>query len=127
MVLTGIVVLGFGVLEFLSIRDFAVHAQHAEGVVVALTAGPAHSEVQFFDPETGKQETFLGNGWGASHRVGDRVKVLWLRREGGVLDAQLDEPGPLWGFNVHTGITGVVLLIGGLVVLLRGLRGRRST
>jgi hypothetical protein len=122
LVLAGVVVLGLAVLEFLSIRDFVDHAHHADGVVIALTAGPAHSEVQFVDPTTGGTETFPGNGFGASHRVGDRVKVLWLRREGGVLHAQLDEWGPLWGFNVHTGGTGLALVIGGLVVLRRGLR-----
>jgi hypothetical protein len=70
LVLSGVVVLGFALLEFLAVRDFVDHAHRADGVVVALTAGPAHSEVQFLDPETGKQESFLGNGWGASHRVG---------------------------------------------------------
>jgi hypothetical protein len=32
--------------------------------------------------------------------------------------------GPLWGFNVHTGVTGMVRVIGGLVVMRRGLRNR---
>ena len=49
------------------------------------------------------------------------MRVLWLRREG-VLDARFDESGPLWGFNAQTFATGVVLLIGGLFVLRRGLR-----
>lgn len=114
----GAIVLGFAVIELMSIYAFVENARRTEGLVVALTAGPAHSQVQFVDPHTGEQNTFPGNGLGASHRVGDRVMVLWLRRDG-VIDARLNEPGPLWGFSFLTGATGLILMIGGVLVLRR--------
>ena len=67
----GAIVLGFAVIELMSIYAFVENARRTEERVVALTAGPAHSQVQFIDPHTGQQNTFPGNGLGASHRVGD--------------------------------------------------------
>jgi len=120
----GMVVLGLSLLELRSIQDFVAHAHRTEGRVVGLTAGPAHSEVRFVDHETGEAVTFPGNGLGASHRVGERVRVLYLRTDG-VMDAHLDERGPLWGFCLLTIGTGVGAMVGGALTLLRRERHRR--
>ena len=123
LVVGGAVVIWLAALELSSIQDFVAQAHRAEGTVVALNAGTAHPEVRFEEPDRGEPVSFPGNGFGVSHRVGDRVRVLYLR-EGRVLDARLDEPSPLWGFALMTVGTGAVLLIGGGYTLLRAYRAR---
>jgi len=123
LALGGAVVVGLAALELLSTRDFVARAHRAEGTVVALNAGEAHPEVQFEESERREPVSFPGNGFGVSHRVGDRVRVLY-RREGEVIVAKLDEPSPLWGFPLMTVGTGVALLIGGLYTLRRAHRAR---
>ena len=118
LVFSGALVLALSLLELRSIQNFVDHARRADGTVVSLTAGPAHSEVRFVLPDTGEFVTFPGNGLGASHRVGEQVKVLF-RRSDGVVIAKLDEPVPLWGFCLLTIATGAGLMIGGALTLLR--------
>jgi hypothetical protein len=118
LVLIGAIVLGLSLLELRSIQDFVAQARSVEGTVVGLTAGPAHSEIRFVDPISGEPVTVPGNGLGASHHVGESVKVL-VRHRSGVTTAKLDEPGPLWGFCLMTVVTGLALMLGGVFTLRR--------
>jgi len=122
LLLGGAITLGFAVIDLRSTRELVEHAHHANGTVVALNAGTSHPEVRFKEAESGEQVSFPANGW-VSHRVGEQVKVLYIRRDS-VMTAKLDESGALWHFPVMTALTGAGLVLASLFVLCR--RPRQS-
>jgi len=117
--LAGTALLAFVWLGAQAKTEFAHDARRAEGIVVALQAGPAHPKIEFADTN-GNKVAFFAGGW-ISHRVGDRVQVLFLE-DAPLATAQLDEPGSRWFLLTIVGTLGGGMLIGGSLILARRRR-----
>jgi hypothetical protein len=93
-------------------RSFQADAQHTDGTVVSLNAGPAHPNIEFTTP-SGARVLFSDNGW-ISYRVHDHVTVLF-DPEDAERSARIDDPGALWyGPCLAAGLGIAALLMGGL-------------
>jgi hypothetical protein len=118
--LLGLVFVGIGVNDCVDTRDFVRHARKAEGIVIALNAGPAHPQVEYAD-ETGTKFTMPGRGW-ISYRRGDRVAVLYLVNDPHH-ESKIDDPGALWDFvAIFSGLGATALLVG-MYLMLRETKG----
>jgi hypothetical protein len=109
----GLLFVGISVITSLVTRDFISNAQRAEATVVSLYAGSSHPKLEFVRPD-GEKVDFYGSGW-ISHRVGDRVPVLYLK-DGA---AKIDEPGSLWFLPGMFGALGGAALLVSVFMFLR--------
>jgi hypothetical protein len=110
----GFVAIGLALFYGYATRQFIVNAQHTEGTVIGMYAGPAHPEIEYTD-QSGLRRTFPGTGW-VSHKTGERVKVLYVDR-GGDHAAKLDGWGSLWLSACMTGVIGTAALLAGAYLM----------
>lgn len=116
LALAGCVFVALALLITAHTNRFIARASRAEATVVSLYAGSSHPKFEFIDPH-GEKLNFYGSGW-ISHRVGDRVPVLFLENDPHGT-AQLGEPGALWFLPGAFVLLGGAALLIGLTVLLR--------
>jgi hypothetical protein len=116
MALVGAVFLMLSCIGILLTQAFVERAQRGEAVVVSLHRGPSHPKIEFIGSK-GEKIEFYGTGL-TSHRVGDRVSVLFLDSDPET-SVRLDEPGSLWFLPSVFGVLGGAALVVGLFILLR--------
>jgi hypothetical protein len=121
LAVAGAAFVALSVLGVLNTNSFISRAKRGEATVVSLYAGSSHPKFEFVDPN-GEKLSFYGTGW-ISHRVGDRVPVLFLDSDSRKT-VKLDEPGALWFLPGAFGFFGGAALLTGLAVLVRSNRNQ---
>jgi hypothetical protein len=113
--LVGVLII-FGVLAWsLKTYQFINNSLSAQGTVVALNAGGSHPQIKFTTTE-GKEIEYSQNGLIFGYQIGDQVTVLYNPQN--PLEASVNTPGALWGFNLLGFILGVCFTGIGLLKLL---------